>query len=162
MLKRLENIIFGASHMLNYVSGVALVAMMCMVFVNVILRMTWRPILGTYEITALLASVTISFALAHCATTQGHVAVSLFTQKLSKRMQAACDAFVAIIGTGLFVIMSWQSWIYAFKLRSSGEVSMTLEISFYPFILGMAFGFLMLALVNLVDLLNSIAKVVKR
>jgi len=158
MLKRLENNVFGASRKLNYISGVALTVMMCLVFINVLSRLVWRPILGTYEFTAFLASMTISFALAHCAAQKGHVAISLFTERLSRRAQGVCEAIVGAIGTILFAVMCWQSVIYAFALRRAGEVSMTLELPFYPFVFGMAFGFLMLAVVNLVDLLNSIKK----
>jgi TRAP-type C4-dicarboxylate transport system permease small subunit len=161
MLKLLETKIFNASRKLNYVSGIALTAMMCLVFINVLLRMVWRPILGTYEFTALLASVTISFALAHCAAQKGHVAISLFTEKLSRRAQGICEAIVGAIGTGLFSVMCWQSIIHAGVIRRSGEVSFTTELPFWPFIYGMAFGFLMLAIVNLIDFLNSFKKVAR-
>lgn len=161
MLKRLESSIFNASRKLNYISGIALTVMMCLVFINVLARTVWRPILGTYEVTAFLASVTISLALAHCAAQKGHVAISLFTQRLSSRAQAVCGAIVGAIGTSLFTVMFWQSLKFAFRLRAAQEVSMTLEVPFYPFVFGVAFGFLMLALVNLVDLLNSIKKVAK-
>jgi TRAP-type C4-dicarboxylate transport system permease small subunit len=136
--------------------------MMCLVFINVLSRIVWRPILGTYEITGFLASVTISCALAHCATEKGHVAITLFTQRLSSRAKGVCEAIVATIGTGLFAVMSWQSVKYAFALQRAGEESMTLRLSFYPFVFGMAFGFLMLSLVNFIDILNSIKKVVRR
>jgi len=159
MLKRLENFVFGASKKLNYISGVALTAMMCLVFFNVLLRWTWEPILGTYEFTGLLASVTISFALARCAAQKGHVAISLFTERLSTRAQGICEAIVGAIGTVLFSVLCWQSIIHAGVIRRSGEVSFTTEFPFWPFIYGMAFGFLMLAIVNFIDLLNSFKKV---
>lgn len=162
MLKRLENIIFGASRKLNIVSGVALTAMMILVFLNVVLRALWRPILGTYEFTAFLASVTISFALAYCAVEKGHVAITLFTERLSSRGQAVCDAIVGIIGTVMFAVLSWQSALYAMVIYRSGEVAPTTETPFYPFIIGVAFGFFLLAAVNLIDLMNSLKKVVKR
>jgi TRAP-type C4-dicarboxylate transport system permease small subunit len=159
MLKSLEKAIFGASRKLNYISGIALTAMMCLVFINVLLRVLWRPILGTYEFTALLASVTISFALAHCAAQKGHVAISLFTDRLPTRAQGICEAIVGAIGASLFSVLCWQTIIYAEKVRISGEVSFTTEVPFWPFIYGMAFGFLMLAMVNFIDFLNSFKKV---
>lgn len=162
MLKFLENIIFGASRKLNIVSGVALTAMMILVFLNVVLRAVWRPILGTYEFTAFLASVTISFALAYCAVEKGHVAITLFTERLSARGQAVCDTIVGIIGTALFAVMAWQSGLYAMVIYRSGEVAPTTETPFYPFIIGVAFGFLLLAAVNLIDFINSLKKVVKQ
>ena len=161
MLMSFQTKIFGASRKLNYISGVALTLMMCLVFFNVVFRLVWRPILGTYEFTALLASVTIAFALAHCAAQKGHVAISLFTDRLPKRVQGICEAVVGAIGTILFLTLSWQSVIYAGVIRRSGEVSFTTEVPFWPFILGIAFGFLMLAIVNFIDFLNSFKKVAK-
>jgi TRAP-type C4-dicarboxylate transport system permease small subunit len=161
MLKLLETKVFNVSRKLNYISGIALTMMMCLVFINVLLRVVWRPILGTYEFTALLASVTISFALAHCAAQKGHVAISLFTDRLPERAQGICEAIVGAIGTGLFSVLCWQSIIHAGVIRRSGEVSFTTEVPFWPFIFGVAFGFLMLAIVNFIDLLNSFKKVAK-
>lgn len=162
MIKRLEDTIFAVSEKLNSVSSVALTVMMGLVFINVLLRAVWRPLLGTYEITAFLASICISFALANCAAQKGHVAITLFTQNLSRQLQAVCGVIVALIGTGLFTVLAWESIKYGIALRKAGEVSMTLEISFYPFVFGMSFGLFMLALVNLVDLLNSIKEVIRR
>ena len=161
MLKFLETKIFNASRRLNYISGIALTAMMCIVFLNVILRMVWRPILGTYEFTAFLASVTISFALAHCAAQKGHVAISLFTDSLSRRAKGICEAIVGAIGTGFFAVMFWQSVKYGFVLRQAGEESMTLRISFYPFVFGVAFGFSHAGHYEFGVFLNSFKKVAK-
>ena len=161
MRKFLTAKIFNASRRLNYISGVALTGMMCLVFINVLLRMTLRPILGTYEYTALLAAVTISFALAHCAAQKGHVAITLFTDRFPRRAQGICEAIVGAIGTILFAVLCWQSIIHAGVVRRSGEVSFTTEVPFWPFIWGMAFGFLMLAIVNLIDFFNAFKKVTK-
>jgi TRAP-type C4-dicarboxylate transport system permease small subunit len=162
MLKRVERIIFSAARKFNVVSGVALTAMMVLVFSNVVLRAVWRPVLGTYEFTAFLASVTISFALANCAVEKGHVAITLFTDRLSSRSQAVCGIVVGLISTALFTVLSWQSALYAMVIRRSGEVAPTTETPFFPFIFGIAFGFALLAAVHLIDLLKSLKKVVKR
>ena len=57
-----ETIIYRFSRILNILSGITLVVMMGLVFVNVALRAVWNPILGTYEFTGFLASITIAFA----------------------------------------------------------------------------------------------------
>jgi len=162
MLKRLEKAVFGFSKKMNWVSGAALAIMMCLVFINVVLRTVWRPILGTYDFTALLASVTVSFALAYCAAQKGHVAITLFVERLPKRIQGVCGALVGAIGAGLFIVLFWQSIKYGIRMDHVGEVTMTTETPFYPFIYGMAFGFLVLALVSLVEFLTSVKEVVKR
>jgi len=160
-MNALEKIIYGLSRVLNIFSGIALVVMMGLVFVNVALRAVWYPILGTYEFTSFLASITIALALAHCAVKKGHVAITIFADILPARVQAVLDMIVAVLGTVLFVVLAWQCSKYAINIYHSGEVSLTTETPFYPFILIVAFGILMLALVLLIDFFKSLCRIFK-
>ena len=160
-MNALERIIYGLSRVLNLFSGIALVVMMGLVFVNVALRAVWYPILGTYEFTSFLASITIALALAHCAVKKGHVAITIFADILPARVQAVLDMIVAVLGTVLFVVLAWQCSKYAINIYHSGEVSLTTETPFYPFIFTVAFGILMLALVLLIDFFKSLCRIFK-
>lgn len=160
ILNTIDNAITFASHKLNVISGIALVIMMVLVFTNVVLRAVWRPILGTYEVTAFLAAITISFALAHCAVNKGHIALTLFVDRLPSRVQAIIDTFTYTIGTVLFTVLAKEVAKYALHTRGTGEVGMTTEIPFYPFIFGVAFGLLMLAIVLFIDILKSIKRMI--
>ena len=154
-----NRIVFRLSRILNILSGIVLVAMMSLVFINVLFRAVWQPILGTYEYTGFLAALTISFALAHCAANKGHIAITLFADGLPPRVQAVLDLFVAFLGTVLYAVISWQCVKYAINLYQIGEVSPATATPFYPFIIVVAFGLLMLALVLLNDLFKSIQRI---
>ena len=154
-----EKTVYGFSRKLNILSGIDLVLMMGLVFVNVALRAVWKPILGTYEFTGFLASITITFALAHCASKKGHIAITIFADRLPIRVQAILDSLVAILGTALYAVISWQCVRYAINLYQIGEVSPATATPFYPFIIAVAFGLLMLALVLLNDLSKSIQRI---
>ena len=156
-----EKTVYKFSRTLNILSGIALVLMMGLVFVNVALRAVWNPILGTYEFTGFLAAITISFALAHCASKKGHIAITIFADKLPPRVQAILDSFVAILSTALYAVISWQCIKYAINLYQIGEVSPATATPFYPFILAVAFGLLLLALILLNDVFKSIGKIFK-
>ena len=156
-----ERVVLGISRILNVLAGIALVAMMGLVFVNVALRAVWYPILGTYEFTGFLASLTIALALAHCAANKGHVAITIFADALSDRVQAILDTIVAILGTALYAVFAWQCVKYAITVYHSGEVSPTTETPFYPLIFVVAFGFLMLTLVIVNDLLKSLIRIIR-
>ncbi|KPK23085.1 MAG: hypothetical protein AMK69_18625 [Nitrospira bacterium SG8_3] len=153
--------VYGFSRKLNILSGIALVIMMGLVFINVALRAVWQPILGTYEFTGFLASLTITFALAHCASEKGHIAITIIADWLPPRVQAILDSFVAILGTALYAVISWQSVRYAIHMIKIGEVSPATATPFYPFIFAVAFGLLMLALILLNDVFQSIRKIFK-
>ena len=156
-----EKTVYRFSRTLNILSGIALVVMMGLVFVNVALRAVWRPILGTYEFTGFLAAITIAFALAHCASKKGHIAITIFADRLSPRIQAVLDSIVAILGTVLYAVIAWQCVKYAINIYHTGEVSMATATPFYPFVFAVAFGLLMLALILLNDVFKSIGKIFK-
>ena len=156
-----EKTVYRFSHTLNTLSGIALVLMMGLVFVNVVLRAVWNPILGTYEFTGFLAAITITFALAHCASKKGHIAITIFADRLPPRVQVILDSFVAILGTALYAVISWQCIKYAINMYHVGEVSPATATPFYPFIFAVAFGLLMLALILLNDVFKSIGKIFK-
>lgn len=160
-IEQCEKIIGWASQKLDVVAGIALVGMMALISGNVLCRAVWRPIMGTYEVTAFLASMTISFALANCAVNKGHIALTLFVDRMPPRVRAVFDTLVSIIGALLYLVLAWEVTKYASHMKQTGEVSLTMEIPFYPFIYGVALGLLMLALVSLVSIFQSLVRILK-
>jgi hypothetical protein len=59
----------------------------------------------------------------------------------------------------LFALIAWRSVLYANTLRATGEVSLTLQLPFYPFIYGIGFSALAVCLVLISDVLNNLMKV---
>jgi len=131
--------------------------MMALTCADVILRLFRMPIPGTYEIVSFMGAVAVSFAVARTSVENGHVAVSLVVQLLPKRAQGLVEGIIAILGIILFALIAWQSTLYALDCQRSGEVSLTLQLPFYPIIYGIAFGAVIVCLVLLVDFLDAIA-----
>ncbi len=145
---------------LDMIAAMAIFAMMALTCVDVFLRYFFRkPIPGTYEIVALLGAVAVSFAMAHTLAEKGHVAVSLIVQLFPKRIQGIIESIISIFGIILFALIAWQSVLYGVDCQRVGEVSMTLQLPFYPIIYGVALGAGVVCLVLLVDLANAIVKV---
>jgi TRAP-type C4-dicarboxylate transport system permease small subunit len=145
---------------LDMVAAVAIFAMMALTCVDVFLRYFFRrPIPGTYEIVALLGAVAVSFAMAHTLAKKGHVAVSLIVQMFPKRLQGIVESFISIFGIILFGLITWQSILYGIDCQKAGEVSLTLELPFYPIIYGVALGAAVVCLVLIVDLGNALSNV---
>lgn len=137
----------------------AMVTMMALAVVNIALRLFRRPILGTYEFISFLAAVAISFTLAYCAIQRGHIAVTMFVERLKPQSRATVDIIVNLIGVIFFAFTAWQLGLYATDMVVSGEVSPTTQTPFFPFVYGVAFSFLTLCLVLLVDLFHAVARV---
>ena len=96
--------------------------------------------------------------MANTLAQRGHVAVSLVVQLFPKRAQGVVEFLISIFGFILFGLISWQSVVYALDCQRVGEVSLTLQLPFYPFIYGVAIGAGVVCLVLLVDLIEAVAK----
>ena len=154
-----KNFLFLARR-LDMIAAIAVFAMMSLTCVDVFLRYFFRmPLPGTYEIVALLGAVAVSFAMAHTLAERGHVAVSLVVQLFPKRLQGIMECMISIFGIILFGLIAWQSVLYGMDCQRAGEVSLTLELPFYPIIYGVALGAGVVCLVLLADLADAIVKV---
>jgi TRAP-type C4-dicarboxylate transport system permease small subunit len=156
-----------------YVAGGAIVLMMLITCADVFLRLVvtlcakygWpirtylQPIPGTYELVCFLGSTAAAFAMAHTTRESGHVAVSLIVRLLSEKIQAGFKIVTSSLSLILFGLISWQSIMYARKLVESGEVSMTLELPYYPFVYGVAFASFAVCLVLIMTVINEWMKV---
>ena len=142
------------------IAATAVFAMMSLTCVDIFLRYFFRmPIPGTYEIVALLGAVAVSFAMAHTLAERGHVAVSLIVQLFPKWLQDIIEGIISIFGITLFGLIAWQSVLYGMDCQRAGEVSMTLELPFYPIIYGVALSAMVVCLVLLVNLADALGKV---
>ena len=149
------------SKFLDKLAGVFLAAMVLLIVVNIILREVFhKPFLGTYELVSLFSAALIGLALAYCAVQNGHIAVTIVTDKLPRLPKALVESTVNIIGFCFWGATAWQIMEYGRSLMVSGVVSPTTQIPFYPFVFLVAFGFLMLCLVLLTHSVQSLQKVV--
>ena len=158
--------------LLYHVAGAAIVCMMLITTVDVLLRLAvtiyartgwavlapFRPVAGTYELVCYFGALAAALAMANTSLVGGHVAVSLLTTLLPKKAQAVLKVVVESLGILFFAIIAWRCVIYAQKLKSSGEVSMTLQLPVHPFVYGVSFGAFAVCLV----LLTSIFSTAKR
>lgn len=153
-----ERISRSLSSAFNWIAGCSIVAMMLLTCLDVILRILYEPITGTYEIVGLLGAVTISFALAKTSLDQGHIAVKLLMLRLPPRARAIITLITRILTLGLFALISWQSSVYATDLWRTAEVSPTIALPFYPIVYGVAVTCALVCLVSLVDISKLVAK----
>lgn len=156
-----------------WVAGIAILCMMLLTCVDVLLRLCvtiyhgtkWefltplKPIPGTYELVCFMGSTAVSFAMAHTSVEKGHVAVSFVVAMFPERVQATIETITTCFGLFFFILLAWQSVLYAGDLREMGEVSLTLQLPFYPFVYGIAFSAFAVCLVLLKDLLTNLSGV---
>ncbi len=144
---------------LNRVAGAGMVAMLALIVADIISAKAFKwPIPGGIELVGFLGVVIIAFSIAHTQVLHGHIEVEFLTTRLSKKAQKVIACITYLFGMVLFAVLAWSSFNYAHSLQVGGEVSMTQEIPFYPFIYAMAFCSISVFLVLLVQLLRTIVK----
>jgi len=168
----LEKISKTLAKILYWIAGISIVSMMLFTCIDVILRFcvtlyheyrwefltTLQPIPGTYELVCFMGSVAVAFAMAHTSVEKGHVAVSFVVDFFPKKVQAIIATITSVFALIFFVLLSWQSIVYAQELKASGEVSLTLQLPFYPFVYGISFAAAAVCLVILVDISKSLVE----
>ena len=135
------------SYGLNLLAGCLLVGMTALTCADVILRIFRRPILGSYEIVEFIGATAAGFALAYTTLKRGHVAVSILVALFPKRVQTIIYLIVQLVSISLFALLSWECISYGNDLKSAGEVSLTLELPFFPVLYGLAFSAFVVCLV---------------
>lgn len=168
-IDRLEKFANSSSNWLNWVAGVGLVGMLGLVVADIIgIKLAqagvpfFRPIPGGIEIVSFLGVVVTAFAIAYTQVLRGHIKVEFVVMRLPKRLQAVIAAFVCLLGLTLFVLLAWRSVDYGLSLQTTGTVSMTQRIPFYPFVHAIAFCCIPVCLLLLVEFLRSVTKAVKK
>jgi TRAP-type C4-dicarboxylate transport system permease small subunit len=136
-------------------------AMMLLVAGDILLRIFWHPIAGTYDYVSFIGVILVAFALAYCAVNRGHIQVELLVDRLPSRVQGIIGVITGLMGASIFALVTWQSVAYANNMRAVGETSMTALVPYYPYIYCIAFGSALLCLVVIVDLMKSVVRAVR-
>ena len=162
-IERIERLTNALSKWLNWVAGIGLVGMLGLIIADIIgIKLFSNPIDGAIEIVAFLGVLVTAFAIAYTHVTGGHIKVEFLILRLPARAQSIIATFVFLLGIILFALLAWRSYEYGRVLQTTGEVSMTQGIPFYPFVYALAFCCIPICLVLLVELLKSVLKAVKK
>ena len=162
-IDRLERFTKSLSNWFSWVAGAGLVAMISLIVADIIgIKFFNWPIPGAIEMVGFLGVVVTAFAIAYTQVLRGHIQVEFFVMRLPKRLQASIIALVSLLGVALFALLAWRSYDFARVLQSTGEVSMTQRIPFYPFVDAIAFCCLPVCLVLLAEFLKSVTKAVQK
>ena len=158
----LERIVRSLSGGIATIAQVALALMMFLVVGNVLLRLVWRPVPGTFEMVAILGAMTISMAVDHCAVMKDHVSIDVLVEQFSPRIQAVIDSITSLISLIVIGAVGWQMFVFATRMWQKGYATADLAIPHHPFIYGATVGLGALCLVLLVELCKSLLRAVRR
>lgn len=155
-MERWLNGVGRLSRALNVIAGIAITFIMLLTVVDVILRTFGRPIVGTYELVAFSGAVVIGFAIPLTSWMRGHIYVDFFTAKLPKPLRSIFNLVTRGLGIALFLLIGWNLIKVGMDLQQSGEVSLTLQLPFYPVAYGVAVSCFVQDLVLLADMVKIV------
>lgn len=121
-----------------------------------------HPIKGAHEIIEFMVLGIVALGLAYTQYRKANIAIDLLVTRLPQNAQAAVAILAYFLSLGIISVIGWQAFIHTRHLWDTGQKSLELHIPTAPFQFILAFGFLMLWLVLLLDFLYSVSKAVRR
>lgn len=154
MGKGFQGLVYWLSRAMETIAGFALVFMMTLTTLDVILRSFGKPIIGTYEMVAFTGGIVIGFSTPITSWMRGQIFVDFFYQKFPAFAQNLLNTVTRLLDITLFAIIAWNLMFMARDMFRSGEVSLTLQLPFYPVAYGIGFALIVECLVLVCDIIK--------
>jgi TRAP-type C4-dicarboxylate transport system permease small subunit len=154
-MENLDKISAFLSRSLSWIGGIFLVGMIVLTCANILFRLVWVPIRGTFELMGYFGAIVTAFALGYTQMKRGHIAVDVLVNTFSDKHRKVIDTINYTVCFLFFGVAAWQIAIKATTLMNTGEITETLRIIYYPFTYGVALGCAVLSLVLFTDLIKS-------
>ena len=138
MQSKLNTFLRVVTNILNYIGSAALAFMMLLTVADVIMRAFGHPIIGTYEVVGLLLALVIGFTIPKVSYDRGHVFMEVGIDHLDPHQKDVVQTFTRVLCLLLFVFIGYKLIAAGNEFRTSGQVSPTIQLPFYPFAYGVA------------------------
>jgi TRAP-type C4-dicarboxylate transport system permease small subunit len=148
-----------------YIAAIALVGMMLVTVADVVGRYFFdSPIRGAYELVGFLLVWAGSWGMGYCQIQRGHIRVDFLAQRMPKKTQDILTVLANLLGFIAFSLLTWRVILLVkyYLSLTKGSHTDTLGIPIFPFVIMLAIGLGMLALVLLFDLIHSFSEVKRK
>lgn len=156
----IRQIIQSFTRILAFLGMLLLLPMMFLSTVDVVLRKFWAmTVPGTMEISSLLLALFVLLGLSYTYQCRGHVRISLFVDRLSARMRAWIEFFMALFGVSILFLLMVGGWQVALEERTVTDM---LRLPLAPFRMILIVGIFSFFLEMLLDLNEAMQKIRKK
>jgi TRAP-type C4-dicarboxylate transport system permease small subunit len=138
MQSNLNTFLRIVTNILDYIGSAALAFMMLLTVADVIMRSFGHPIIGTYEVVGLLLAIVIGFTIPKVSYDKGHVFMEVGIDHLGPHQKDVVQTFTRVLCLLLFFSIGYKLIAAGNEFRTSGQVSPTIQLPFYPFAYGVA------------------------
>lgn len=153
-MRGLVKMVAAISGYLNVIAGISLITLMLLTIADVVLRGFNKPIVGAYEVVALAGAVAIGFSMPKTALLRGHIYVDSLIATFPRVARNIFNIATRLLVILLLVLIGWNLFKYGTDLQRSGEVSLTLQLPFYPVAYGIGICCFVQCLVMVCDLIK--------
>jgi TRAP-type C4-dicarboxylate transport system permease small subunit len=157
----LSQVLNKLSDILKIIGAVALTVMMMLTVVDVIGRFFKSPIFGSVELVGFLATIVVAAALPYTYKMDGHVGVEILVRLLPDKPQIWIDIVTRTLTLVLFILITWQMFLYADDIQHTGEVSMNLQFPIYYIVYLLSFALLIFTVTIVEMIFQDIQKLRK-
>ncbi len=161
MIDALERYVRALTWRTAQAAQLAMVFLMLITVTNVIIRIPWRPIGGTVELVEMAGAILLSLGIAYTAIVKGHIMVGVLVERFPKRIQGFVEIVVSAISLFFSFLLARELMSYGIRMMGRGYVTGHLGVPIAPSIFLTAFGFIMLSLVLMLDLIKAVILVTK-
>lgn len=141
---------------LKLLGAAALMGMMLLTVADVVGRFFKYPIFGSVEVVGFLAAILVAAALPYTYRADGHVGVEILVRLLPKKQMLRVNILTRLISLGLFVLITWQMFLYARDIHEAGEVSMNLGFPVHYIVYLLSAGLLIFSVTILTIIIRDI------
>jgi TRAP-type C4-dicarboxylate transport system permease small subunit len=141
------------------ISGIAagiVACMMMVIVVDVTLRFLNHPVIGAVEIVKFMLLMVIFLALPNTHYRKSHIAIDLFYNRFSQKVKRYVDIFGDIFSLGIVSLLAWRAIAHFLYFYREGSYVVALKIPLAPFQFILAFGWVLLGFVLLLDCFRTI------
>ena len=160
-MRVLSQVLNKLSDILKLIGAVALTVMMMLTVVDVIGRFFKSPIFGSVELVGFLATIVVAAALPYTYKMDGHVGVEILVRLLPDKPQIWIDIVTRTLTLVLFILITWQMFLYAEDIQHTGEVSMNLQFPIYYIVYLLSFALLIFTVTIVEMIFQDILKLRK-
>jgi TRAP-type C4-dicarboxylate transport system permease small subunit len=139
--------------------GSGIVILMLLATAGAIGRKLGHPVPCSLEASETIMFASVFLGMAYVALQDGHINVTLFTQRLSIRTQTIMDTVVLLLSAAVFGLLTWSSWGLAWKWFLIREVRLgAFPWPIWPFRFLFVVGMGLIALQLIFSAVNLIRK----
>jgi TRAP-type transport system small permease protein len=158
-------VVLWISRVMAAVAAVVLGAMMMIGVVDVCGRFFFnKPMEGSFELGGILLVTAGTWGMAYCQMQKTNIRIDVITARFPKKVQSWFNIFAYIFCIVAAGVTTWRTWLmtHEYMVSTLGNLTSTLRMPYWPFMLTLVIGFFWLTVIFVYDLIKSINEVCKK